>query len=356
MLKSRVVTTFNRPVSFGCVDNCGLCCSYKVHLLPSDVKRMGDCLSSQAGLGKEARLSKRDGFCAFLGKDNRCTVYDHRPSYCRTFPFYVEAGSEIDMDLSCPGIGCGDEVHEQFLDELYADAATRTDSGFHSETPSFYEELAASQPGYISHDDFKRMGLSWCDEMDEVNSLSELTGSATTLAKRQSPLPFDAPGLPEDFFDIIDGVNIHITSDNSLVRYTCEIRNSSFSINGRTCLRSDLESSSSDGSACADAAVLHVLREYLRIWFRRRIFYRVCLVSSLGAPMLCSPAGVAFGFMASLIGKVQWVAGMLQLYWTGREEAFDKADAVREAIRIFDGRLRTKCRAVGIQTLNQNRQ
>ena len=72
--------------------------------------------------------------------------------------------------------------------------------------------------------------------------------------------------------------------------------------------------------------------------------------------MLYSPAGVAFAFMANQIGKIWSVADLLQFHWAKREGAFGRNEAVQEAIRVFDGRLRTKGRAVGIQTFNQNRQ
>lgn len=34
-------------------------------------------------------LRKAEGRCVFLDRDNRCTVYPHRPRTCRTFPFDV---------------------------------------------------------------------------------------------------------------------------------------------------------------------------------------------------------------------------------------------------------------------------
>jgi len=355
MLKSKMVATFNMPVSFSCMDNCGLCCSYKVHLLPSDTKKMGDCLPPEAGFNKDGHLSKQNGYCRFLGKDNRCTVYDNRPSYCRTFPFYMETGSEIDIDLSCPGVGRGDEVYEQFPVESYADAAAQNDSCFCPDNPSLNEKLVASQPGYISHHEFKQMGLTWCGELCEVNSITEFIDSAASLAKHKSPSPLEAPGLPTDFFDIVGGVNTHINSGKNLVRYAYEIRNDSFSINGQKYLCNDLENNSRDRLNHMSPEELDTIREYLRVWFRRHIFYRFCLISSLGAPMLYSPVSVAFAFMANLIGKVCSIADLLQLYWAKREGAFDETEAVREAIRVFDGRLRTKCRAVGIQTFNQNK-
>ena len=50
--------------------------------------------------GKEA--------CMFLGKDNRCSIYERRPLVCRTFPILWTGKekdgvhSELVVDLSCP--------------------------------------------------------------------------------------------------------------------------------------------------------------------------------------------------------------------------------------------------------------
>jgi len=50
-----------------------------------------------------------DGPCAFLGKDNRCTIWSERPEICRDFPYMVSKLMSIvflhivhgvDMDLS----------------------------------------------------------------------------------------------------------------------------------------------------------------------------------------------------------------------------------------------------------------
>lgn len=46
----------------------------------------------------ERVLPYRDGRCQFLGSDDRCTIYDDRPSNCRRFecaPGYHEGGSDI---------------------------------------------------------------------------------------------------------------------------------------------------------------------------------------------------------------------------------------------------------------------
>lgn len=101
-------------LKFRCT-GCGNCCKgTAVYITPEDVHRIA------AGTGKSPRefirffsdrfltIVKRDtfavrfgqrravmglkwksGHCMFLGKDNRCTIYDHRPVTCRQHPFNV---------------------------------------------------------------------------------------------------------------------------------------------------------------------------------------------------------------------------------------------------------------------------
>lgn len=47
--------------------------------------------------------------CGFL-EESRCTVYDHRPWICRTYPFML--GEEGLMVFECPGLGGGID-HEE---------------------------------------------------------------------------------------------------------------------------------------------------------------------------------------------------------------------------------------------------
>jgi Fe-S-cluster containining protein len=57
-------------------------------------------------------LRRDNDRCAFLG-DNRCTIYDHRPWICRTYPFMLEDGALIAFE--CEGIGDpmdDDEAHK----------------------------------------------------------------------------------------------------------------------------------------------------------------------------------------------------------------------------------------------------
>jgi Fe-S-cluster containining protein len=67
---------------------------------------------------------KLEGNCIFL-KDKRCSVYEGRPSQCRTWPFWNEnMNSKIwseNISINCPGVGKGKVIKakaiEKFLKE-----------------------------------------------------------------------------------------------------------------------------------------------------------------------------------------------------------------------------------------------
>ncbi len=90
----------------------------------------------------EWALRKKDnGDCFFL-KEGKCTVYEHRPLICRTYPLRLEAGSlEI---YECDGIGTGtmdgpgaEQMAEALLERQLAEAR---------ETASLLEKFEPFRP------------------------------------------------------------------------------------------------------------------------------------------------------------------------------------------------------------------
>lgn len=66
--------------------------------------------------------------CQFL-KDGKCSVYEARPTQCRTFPFWpenMEANNWEKLVEFCPGIGHGNEhTDRKFRDQKKADEDLR---------------------------------------------------------------------------------------------------------------------------------------------------------------------------------------------------------------------------------------
>jgi Fe-S-cluster containining protein len=99
---------------FVCLPGCGLCCSYRVLVTKRDRERLEATTSHkdpwEAGADGQLALRRTPEFCLFLDAQRRCRVYPHRPAHCRTYPYLETSydGVELDVDLSCPGLGQGE--------------------------------------------------------------------------------------------------------------------------------------------------------------------------------------------------------------------------------------------------------
>jgi Fe-S-cluster containining protein len=81
-----------------CLD-CAACCkNYSPRFKTPDIKRISKVLKMKEGAFIETYLNlDEDGDyvvrskpCPFLGADNRCSIYDDRPSDCKRFPYTDE--------------------------------------------------------------------------------------------------------------------------------------------------------------------------------------------------------------------------------------------------------------------------
>ncbi|MDR0888102.1 MAG: YkgJ family cysteine cluster protein [Candidatus Methanoplasma sp.] len=99
-----------------CPEGCGLCCLCQPEVLPQErlffrEKYPNDLVKSRTPEPYFAlALKKGRGSCVFLNNGNRkCKVYDHRPTYCRQFPYHIYVGEKVkvELDLSCRGVWSG---------------------------------------------------------------------------------------------------------------------------------------------------------------------------------------------------------------------------------------------------------
>lgn len=301
---------------FECLPGCGLCCSYKVALLPGELERIESLGYQKEYFSRGGSLQKDNGFCVFLGDDKSCSIYDRRPVFCRSFPFYRADDGSIDVDLSCPGVGRGPEVEPVFE---YSAQGTPD--------PTAVRKL----PGYVSFERFQEIGRHWCDRNVNIRSLAMLLQSAQDQAKRFNPMPTKDFG---DLFDIPDGMNTHLT-EQGITTYPFDLREERLVIGDHTYALIDEEMSEE---------YLAEVVQYLRIWFERRAFYRFCLACSISAPVLRRPMQVAFHFVESLAQRIAEIKAALNHRWKQ-----DDIEILKEAIRAVDGRLTTKCRATKIE-------
>ena len=102
----------------------GKCCTSRgtygyVYLTAEDRKRFARSFGLTVAAFKRKYCETTDGFvhlknpeldCEFL-KDKRCTVYEARPTQCRTWPFWPEnMNAKVwngDVKSFCPGVGKG---------------------------------------------------------------------------------------------------------------------------------------------------------------------------------------------------------------------------------------------------------
>jgi Fe-S-cluster containining protein len=99
---------------FECLDRCQLCCLCQPEVLPGEISFFSTTFPNNLILENGPRkyaaisLKKGRGSCSFLDH-RRCVVYEHRPHFCRTFPFRFYVGNviQVELNLSCRGVWTG---------------------------------------------------------------------------------------------------------------------------------------------------------------------------------------------------------------------------------------------------------
>jgi len=97
-----------------CPPGCGLCCLCQPEVLSEErhyfEKNHSRSLVKSKGPNPYLALAlkKGKGSCVFLN-GRKCSVYEHRPTYCRQFPYHIYVGDRIkvELDLSCRGVWTG---------------------------------------------------------------------------------------------------------------------------------------------------------------------------------------------------------------------------------------------------------
>ena len=128
---------YKNGIRFECQSS-GRCCisrdSYGfVYLSDNDIKRFSKYfkLSIKKFIEKYCQIteglihliekSELNGKCIFL-KNKKCSVYNSRPSQCRTWPFWNEnMNAKVwneDISINCPGIGKGKIINQKKIDTL----------------------------------------------------------------------------------------------------------------------------------------------------------------------------------------------------------------------------------------------
>jgi Fe-S-cluster containining protein len=311
-------------------------------LLPKDMERINSSSNPTREFATNACLPKNGRFCSFLKNDSRCTIYENRPHYCRTFPFYIESDFEVDIDLSCPGVGRGNLLGEDYFAQLCQANEQECAAGKSNSCDFLNKAFLQGRLDPVRQADFVKMGVEWFDSACD-DSFYEMADSALVFSRQQMPTSVDVPELFNDFFDLTNCMNVHFTSETAFRRYAFGVKDNRLTVDGyRYPLDSRHDQFGQEG--------LDIVREYMKIWFKRSIFYKFCVFCSSEAPMLYTPVSIAFEFAANLLKKIGEVSCILTTHWSLNDDQINEVDMLKEAVRLFDGRLRTKCRSVAINS------
>ena len=284
---------------FQCLPGCGLCCSYKVSLLKADIAALElaglpasefvDTVRRPAS-GLAACIAKRDGFCLFLDERRRCRVYEHRPLYCRLYPYVRESHvhTQLDVSLSCPGVGQGPELSdEELLSVLELDGSAADQ-----------EKLVARR-----------------------NRTTEMVRGLTRFRARLEP------------FEEIVG-SIHSAAGDGL-QGLCGFLDAKASPRINGILPSGNGPPAGRGSLLESADAM--LRDYLLLWSRRQTLWRWADAFLAAVPAVASRSQAVFSLLLDAADAVTAAAGH------AAEGADIDGPEILNAIRQCDSGFRTYC-------------
>jgi Fe-S-cluster containining protein len=356
---------------FACLPGCGLCCSYRVLVTDADRRRLQEARAVahapdawEATGNGELALRRVSGFCLFLASKQRCAIYDQRPQQCRAYPFLWTwyARAELDVDLSCPGLGHGETVP---VKPRQPPAESRVKQTRRGSAIGQLQMLLRAQRRYAAPRALAGLGEHYLDELAAAWAAAPRTGSWSVRIDQRGP--FLANVETEDAFpELCEGL--------SLSRRSVEGLRSDDSFIGRHFARPHLNTRLGQEDAVAlyrfwiAEEALHVEEEagkrreislrhtgripwwgdalatrraYLERWLKRQLPVR--LANNLALADLALGSHVATCYLQFLI-EIDWRLAVLApaLALLGGEEVIRRPVAL-EAIRASDGLLRAWC-------------
>jgi Fe-S-cluster containining protein len=328
-------TSFSSGLRFRCLPECGLCCrTYRIPLTSFDLDRLQEVVEPEAcpniafadpgqECGTSAFMENGKGKgCCYLDNRLRCSVYGNRPLYCRTYPLIRDTYEQLEMtvDHTCPGVGEGDLVTTEQIEETFLlEAQYRPGVLKVRESSANYRVICGSLKAMGVYADaglvrsvcaqLIRRGLTF-RRGSEISAY--FTETVTALERKTT----GAGNImdPEAAVPLLEGV------ENAL--------------GSRTVHNGGIELS--DGAA-------ESLADYLREWSRRQVLLRFVHATALARPgkenILCS----FFSFLVHAACSILTDAEQLRR----REgERHVTAQLMREAIRSNEGPLRSRCASV----------
>jgi Fe-S-cluster containining protein len=328
-------TSFSSELRFRCLPGCGLCCrTYRIPLSGSDLRRLEEVADPRAcstivfadspEVGEKLAFMEtgKGESCCYLDGEERCSVYAHRPLYCRTYPLIRDTYEhlELSVDHTCPGVGEGDPVGKEQIEEaLLLEAGQRPEALRVEESAANFRLICGSLKAMGVHTD-ARLIRAVCSELirrgleyrRDSEILSYLGGVSAALARLLAGTGnIDDPGAADE---LVEGV------EDLLEAKPEEI----------------------SGSELSEGGASH-LSDYLTEWVHRQALLRFVHAAALARPRRENVLQAFFRFLVHGVSEILAGAGRLRRR-DGELRISERV--VREAIRCNEGPLRSRCASV----------
>lgn len=225
--------------TYRCIDSCALCCLCQPELLADEEakfsadKRLAEGVSkkhiSPDVTGSAIKLRGAHGSCYFL-KDKRCTIYQDRPHFCRSFPIHVFVGWRVQLNanLSCRGLGLpGENLETTGADIIAKYGSDRLRGELKDANRVFTDFVRNTRDAWVSQSftSVRTAGHALADELSDEIGLSKVLTYAENGQTRQNASPMDLARLarkadPEADIEeraLIDGTELFDLPDLSLL-------------------------------------------------------------------------------------------------------------------------------------------
>jgi|GEM_PF-5188019 len=366
-------------MKFECIPGCGLCDHFKVALFPEDIERVRGATGSddfwirgQDSSGETVGYMRRNGAtCQFFTDRKRCSIYAQRPYYCRTYPFYEECflDSQIDVDLSCPGIRYDSDLSDAQPEALFrsevSERRPRIATAEIQQAARRLELLLTHRPGFIP--------LQWM----EIVATRFLDAWLERIQATGNWIPERRLGLEKRFRDClaqVDGQTAAVQLGEELAdgeylvdctgkdtvflqnEFPERLRNTRFSEGDAVLLysvqvnRSDVVISygqqtdmimlSELDRMTLQPELFSQLLHYLRFWVRRQLLVRYAYSKAVIDYEYRNYPVFYLQFLLELLFAVQFMANVIAQQ---QRRMTPGMEDLREAIRLCDGWYRKKC-------------
>ncbi len=195
--------------TYRCIDSCALCCLCQPELLLDEEARFSADPKLAEGVsrkhispdvrGAAIKLRGAHGSCYFL-KDKRCTIYQDRPHFCRSFPINVFVGWRVQLNanLSCRGLGLPGESLETIASDIVAKyGPERLGKELKEANQVFTDFVRNTRDAWVSQSftSVRHAGRSLMDELSDEIGLSKILSYAESGNTRQNASPMDLARL-----------------------------------------------------------------------------------------------------------------------------------------------------------------